>query len=90
LGAVTIGSSVSRNVSYYIIAHASKFVRPGSVRIASNIPGTLLNVAFKNPEGKKVLVVVNTGGAQQTFNIKFNSKIVISTLNAGAVATYIW
>src|ERR1700744_2621653 len=33
LGALTIGTTVTRNVSYYIIAHASKFVRPGSVRI---------------------------------------------------------
>ena len=37
LGAVTIdGNQVTRNPAYYIIAHAAKFVRPGSVRIASN------------------------------------------------------
>ncbi|HXD79318.1 MAG TPA: hypothetical protein VN616_15980, partial [Puia sp.] len=36
LGAFTInGTAVSRNTSYYIIAHASKFVIPGSVRVAS-------------------------------------------------------
>jgi glucosylceramidase len=39
-GAVTIdGESVSRNIAYYTVAHASKFVRPGSVRIASTYPG---------------------------------------------------
>src|SRR6202000_2143003 len=53
-GAFTIGgSSVTRNTSYYIIAHASKFVRPGSVRVSSNIPGSLLNVAYRKPDGKK-------------------------------------
>ena len=37
LGAVTIdGDTVTRNPAYYIVAHASKFVRPGSVRIATN------------------------------------------------------
>jgi glucosylceramidase len=90
LGALTIGSSVSRNVSYYIIAHASKFVRPGSVRIASYFAESLLSVAFKNPDGNKVLIVLNKGAAAQTFNIKFNGKIVTSSLAAGAVGTYVW
>jgi len=89
LGAVTIGTSVTRNVSYYIIAHASKFVKPGAVRIASD-ENTLLNVAFKNPDGSKVLIVLNNTGASQTFNIKVNSKMVTSTLPIGAVATYKW
>src|SRR5208282_6922188 len=53
LGAVTIGDEITRNPAYYIIAHASKFVRPGSVRIASNIPAGLPNVAFKTPDGGK-------------------------------------
>ncbi|HVY76533.1 MAG TPA: glycoside hydrolase family 30 beta sandwich domain-containing protein [Puia sp.] len=90
LGALTIGSSVTRNVSYYIIAHASKFVRPGSVRIDSNIPGNLQNVAFKTSDGRKVLIVLNDGASAQTFNISYGGKIVTPSLNAGAVATYIW
>lgn len=90
LGALTIGSGVIRNVAYYIIAHASKFVRPGSVRIASNITSELDNVAFKTPDGKKVLVVINSGAAAQTFNIHYKGKLVTTSLNSGAVATYIW
>ena len=90
LGALTIGATVTRNVSYYIIAHASKFVRPGSVRIASNHSGALLTVAFKNPEGKKVLIVLNKGTNNESFNIKFNGKIVTTSLNGGAVGTYVW
>jgi len=91
-GAVTISSStsVTRNVSYYIIAHASKFVQPGAVRIASDASTTLPNVAFKNPDGSKVLIVLNNDAGTQTFNIKFNSKIVTTTLTNGAVATYVW
>lgn len=35
-GAITIdGDKVTRNIAYYTIAHASKFIRPGSVRISS-------------------------------------------------------
>ena len=91
LGAITIGgSNFTRNVAYYIIAHASKFARPGSVRIGSNEIANLPNVAFKAPNGKKVLIVLNNSNGTQAFNIKFNGKIVSSTLNAGAVGTYIW
>jgi len=90
LGALTIGTSVSRNVSYYIIAHASKFVKTGSVRIDSNNINNLPNVAFKTPSGKKVLIVLNEGSSSQTFNIQFKNLIVTSELSAGAVGTYIW
>ncbi|MEO9020918.1 MAG: glycoside hydrolase family 30 beta sandwich domain-containing protein [Ginsengibacter sp.] len=91
LGAITInGNQVSRNQSYYIIAHASKFVRPGSFRIQSgDIPG-ISNVAFLTPDGEKVLIVLNTGSQWQQFNIKFNGKTAATSLNGGAVATYIW
>lgn len=91
LGALTInGAEVSRNVAYYIIAHAAKFVRPGSVRIASDISGQLENVAFKTPDGKKVLIVLNKGNAPQSFNIRFNGKTVTTELVNGAVGTYVW
>lgn len=90
LGAITISAAVTRNVSYYIIAHASKFVRPGAVRIASDQQNTLPNVAFKNTDGSKVLIVLNTSTNNQLFNIRFNSKMVNTNLAGGAVATYIW
>jgi glucosylceramidase len=91
LGALTItGNSVTRNTAYYTVAHAAKFVRPGSVRIATNVPGNLQNVAFKNPEGKKVLIVLNTGSASQSFDIKYRGKVATTQLGGGSVGTYIW
>ncbi len=90
-GAVTInGDNYSRNLAYLSIAHASKFVRPGSVRIASNELNGLANVAFKTPDGKYVLVVANTGKDAAEFNISQNGKTYAATLDKGAVATYIW
>ncbi|QZK90357.1 glucosylceramidase [Flavobacterium sp. CHNK8] len=91
-GAITINSteSLTRNVGYYIAAHASKFVPAGSVRIGSAIVGNLQNVAFKTPEGKKVLLVLNDGSAPELFNIKYNGKWITTSLEAGAVGTYIW
>lgn len=90
-GAVTIdGDKVTKNIAYYSVAHASKFVRPGSVRIASDNNETLPNVAFRSPDGKKILIVANTSKDTQTFNIKYKDKIAVATLDAGSVATYIW
>lgn len=91
-GAITIQSSsaFTRNVAYYIIAHASKFVPAGSVRIASNTTGDLNNVAFKISGGKKVLIIENDAGTSALFNIKYNGKWVVASLEAGSVGTYIW
>ena len=91
LGAITIdGDKVIRNPAYYIIAHASKFVLPGSVRVASNELEPLPNVAFKTPAGKKVLIVVNAGQGSQTFDIRWNGQCCRSTLKEAAVGTYVW
>lgn len=89
-GALTIGAGIIRNVGYYIVAQASKFVPAGSVRIGSTVPGNLNNVAFKTPAGKKVLIVENDGSTYSDFNIRFNNKWVSATIPAGAVATYVW
>ena len=91
-GAITItsGDSFQRNVAYYIIAHASKFVPMGSTRIESNSGGSLQNVAFITPSGSKVLIVENDGSATETFNIKFNGKWVTTSLEGGSVGTYTW
>lgn len=90
-GAVTIdGDKVTKNIAYYSVAHASKFVRPGSYRIASDDLDALPNVAFKTPDGKKVLIVANVSKEAKTFNIKYKGKVAISTLEAGSVGTYIW
>jgi glucosylceramidase len=91
-GAITITSSENfqRNVAYYIIAHASKFVPMGSIRIGSNSGGDLQNVAFITPTGSKVLIAVNDGSTTQNFNIKYNGKWVATSLEAGSVGTYTW
>jgi glucosylceramidase len=94
LGALTIdGNNVlyPRNPSYYVIAHAAKFVRPTSIRIGSNMLSGLPNVAFQRPnDQKKVLIVLNENDSgKQTFQIQCNGKTYDSSLNGGSVGTYI-
>lgn len=91
LGAVTIdGNEVTRNPAYYIIAHASKWARPGSVRVHSSEVNQLPNVAFKTGDGKKVLIVLNESEATKNFQIGYNEKLATVSLDGGAVGTYVW
>lgn len=81
---------MTRQVAFYTLAHASKFVRPGSVRIGSNDLEQLPNVAFRNPKGEKVLIVSNISGTAQTFSVRDHGQSFTTSLNAGSVATYVW
>ncbi len=91
LGALTInGSTVTKNVAYYNIAHASKFVPAGSKRIESNNISQVSNVAFITPQNKKVLIVVNDNNSTASFNIKYKGKFATVTLDANSVATFFW
>jgi len=116
-GAVTLdGDKVTRNIAYYVIAHASKFVRPGSVRIASTNKGdqsvlltsnlqdmpnhvfvatvtnidALPNVAYRTPDDKIVLIVVNDTFATGSFRVQYKGEIANIQLQPGAVGTYVW
>jgi len=115
-GAITIeGDIISRNIAYYTVAHASKFVRPGSVRIASTFSGdksvsltedeehpgikratvientsVLPNVAFRTPDGKIVIIVVNDTWSVNSFRIQYRGMTAGFKLSPGAVGTYVW
>jgi glucosylceramidase len=93
LGVVTVDPG-SPNVvytnDYYMIGQFSKFVVPGAYRIGSNSLGSISDVAFKNPDGSKVVVVYNDGFSR-TFTVRWNgSQSFTYTLPAGAMVTFKW
>jgi glucosylceramidase len=90
LGAITIGGTIVRNLSYYVIAHLSRFVRPGSMRISSTAIASLPNVAFRTPDGHAVLLVLNSDKDVQSFGIHCNGRTATARLDAGAVGTFVW
>lgn len=92
-GVVTIlpDGSFQRNVEYYALAHFSKFVRPGAKRIASGqSPASVEKVAFRNPDGSRVLIVLNTGTETARFAVKDGNRQFSYSLEPGAVSTLIW
>ena len=90
-GAITLdGNTATRNVAYYAVAHLSKFVPPGSIRVGSNAIEQLSNVAFLTPDGKIVLVVSNTANFPTTFGVRYHGRSFTTGLPAESVGTYVW
>lgn len=94
-GVVTVNSSgaVTKNVEYYALAHFSKFIKPGAKRVNSATFDNSLNmqnVAFINPDGSKVLVVLNASDTARKFAVKIDDKKIVYSIEPTAVATIVW
>ena len=94
-GVVTIGSTtglVTRNVEYYALAHASRFVRPGARRVASSSDvDSVQSVAFRNgDDGSKVLIVLNTARVERTVIVQWKNESFSFVVPAGAAVTCHW
>jgi glucosylceramidase len=94
-GVVTVDNSnggATYNAEYYVLGQASKFVKPGAVRLDSNTfgSGNVEDVAFKNPDGSHALLVQNANSAAQTFNVSESGQSFTYTLPGHSVATFTW
>ena len=91
-GAITVNSSqdFTRNVAYYIIGHASKFVPQNSVRIASTQTENIATAAFVTPLGKTVLIVQNESDNAENFNLRYKGNSAAVTIPGKSAATYIF
>ena len=92
LGAITVENSTSytKNVAYYIIAQASKFVKPGAVRLgcsSTSLPAT----AFKNTDGSYVVICHNENtDYTHTTTITIDGQSFSYEIPAGSAATFVW
>jgi glucosylceramidase len=90
-GALTInGTTITRNVGYYIIAQISKFVQANAVRIGANSSGSIQTAAFRNPDGTKVLLAYNTSSSAVSFKVKWGSQSFTYNIPGGTSATFRW
>jgi len=96
-GVVTVNDStspatVTNNVEYYVLGHGAKFVVPGAYRIDSTSfgHGGIEDVAFVNPDGSLVLIVLNSSGGTNSFTVSWSGQSFTYSLPAGALATFQW
>jgi len=77
--------------SYYYIGHFSKYVKKGAKRIGSSKwIFDLETVAFKNPDGSIVSVVLNRTGEDIPFFFRLNGELIESVAESHSIATYIF
>lgn len=91
LGAMTIaGSEIKRNVSYYIIGQIAPFVPRGAIRVETkSVNPKIQSIGFVRPDGKKVLLALNTG-KECVFTIDFEQKKYNFTLPEKSASTIVW
>jgi len=92
-GVVTIDPStgtLTRNVEYYVLGHASRFVLPGAYRVAALKRGDGVEAAgFLNADGSRVAILYRKSG-DGPVNIALDGVRYSVALQKGSVATLRW
>ena len=86
----TKGGQLIYTNSYYYIGHFSKFITPGAKRIsAAASRSQLLTTAFRNQDGKTVVIVMNQGGAKFPYYLWINNKAAEMTALPHSINTLV-
>jgi len=92
-GLVTVDSTskeISYSGQYWAFAHYSRFIRRGARRVDSQSQSPDVDhAAFENPDGKRVLVLTNTGAARDC-TVKLGNKAATIPLSGKSVTTIQW
>ncbi|WP_156993546.1 glycoside hydrolase family 30 beta sandwich domain-containing protein [Terriglobus sp. TAA 43] len=84
-------SSITWNGDFYALAHASKYVHPGAVHIASSTTTDGVDqVAFQDTDGTIVLIAYNDNAETKTVNVQWRARTVHLSLPATSLVTYTW
>ncbi|MFZ1928443.1 MAG: glycoside hydrolase family 30 beta sandwich domain-containing protein, partial [Candidatus Sulfotelmatobacter sp.] len=76
---------------YYYLAHFSKFVRPGAIRIKTIGSDDGVRVmAFKAPDGKIVAELMNSKREDVEVGVTFHDRVLRLKLPAISITTALW
>ena len=75
------------NPEYYLMKHFSHFVKPGAVKIKTNGDDDHL-LAFKNPDGKVVVVINNISKSEKTFKLNIGGVELSANLKGKSLNTF--
>lgn len=92
-GVVTIDpatANVTKNVEYYVLGHASRFVRTGAVRIAVSSPEGVEATGFTNPDGTIAVILLRTEKANANPLVDLAGRRYQIDMPVGSVATVVF
>ncbi len=73
---------------YYTMAHFSKYIRPGSVRIGFENPDpSLMITAAQNPDGSIAVVILNINSESKNIKLSLGDRSVEVQINPQAIQT---
>ena len=97
-GAVAISSSdyslkgITRNSHYYNVAHCSKVLRPGAVRLGTEgfTAAGLTYQWYRNPDGSYALLLLNESGSDVQVNFVTGRYSVACRVPSRAIQSVLW
>lgn len=79
-----------KNLTYYYIGHFSKFIMPGSKRVAfSKYTSDIEVTAFKNPDNSIAIVLMNRNNFNKEYTICLNNVTFHDNLASHAIVSYV-
>jgi glucosylceramidase len=76
---------------YYYLAHFSKFVRPGAVRLTVSGAGNKVRaLAFRSPDSALVLQLLNSRNTPAEVSVAWHNHVLTAKLPALSIGTYQW
>ena len=83
--------TITVNLSYYYIGHFSRFIKPGARHLlTTRYTSNLECVAFRNPDGEMVLVVMNRTDKTQRFELLVEGNACKMEMEAHSIITACW
>ena len=95
-GAVTLSvkdhKTITRNSHYYNVAHCSKVLQPGAVRLGTKGYETsgLTYQWYRNPDGSQALLILNEGSSEAMVNFVSDRYSVSCKVPAKAIQSVCW
>ncbi|MBO4475269.1 MAG: glucosylceramidase [Bacteroidales bacterium] len=97
-GAVAISTSdyslkgITRNSHYYNVAHCSKVLQPGAVRMGTEGYSTagLTCQWYLNPDGSNAVLMLNESGSDITVNLVTSAHSIPCRIPARAIQSVLW
>ena len=79
-----------KNLSYYYIAHFSKYIRPGAKRIAySKYTDKIEVCTFKNLDNSVIIVLLNRNDFNMQYILNINNQVYKDNLDSHCIVTFI-